>query len=81
MTVMLLKVGVDLEAKDDKGQTALHLAAEAGHWGVTTALVNAEANQLVKTLAGTTPLHMAAEAGHSTASILLVRAGANIEEK
>jgi ankyrin repeat protein len=58
---LLLARGADLEAKNKKGQTALHIAA----WGSTSQavefLLSKGANVRTKDLAGQTPLHAVAE--------------------
>ena len=56
----LLDGGADLEAKDWRGQTALHYAAQNSRAAAVSALVDAGANVNAEDREGGTPLHWAA---------------------
>eukprot|EP01063_Lacrimia_lanifica_P019339 TRINITY_DN2650_c0_g1_i1.p1 TRINITY_DN2650_c0_g1~~TRINITY_DN2650_c0_g1_i1.p1 ORF type:complete len:4276 (+),score=1824.49 TRINITY_DN2650_c0_g1_i1:119-12946(+) len=52
---------VKVEAKDWRGQTALHLAVDRGHLEVVSLLLDAGADVLAQDSCGRTPLHLALE--------------------
>ena len=56
---LLLEYCVDVEVRDDMGQTPLHLAAHNGSLGVARTLVKRNADISVRDSAGNTPLHLA----------------------
>lgn len=66
---------------DFHGNTALHLAAQNGQLGVTTLLIEAEADLDRKNTHRHVPLHLAAQNGHFELSQLLAAAGANPNSK
>ncbi|CAL7951942.1 unnamed protein product [Xylocopa violacea] len=62
---LLSQNGIDIEARNDAGWTALHLAAEAGSYDAVYLLVRAGANvNNTDTSYGRTALHIAVEGGH-----------------
>jgi ankyrin repeat protein len=66
---------IDIEAQDPKGKTALHLAAEEGHYQIVELLLQRGAKIDTKDHAGYTPLKLAQEKGHITTKVCLVRWG------
>ncbi len=72
----LLKEGVDVNAAQGDGMTALHWAALNGDAELASMLLYAGANVGAKTrLGGYTPLHLAAQIGHASAVAPLIAAG------
>ena len=72
-----LQAGVDLEARDRRGETLLHRAAIVGTAKVVTALLKAGADPNARGLICMTPLHYAAALWRSEAGMALLAAGAN----
>jgi ankyrin repeat protein len=73
----LLQDGVDVNAAQGDGMTALHWAAQHGDAALTQMLLSAGANVRATTrLGGITPLHMASQGGHATVVAALIAAGA-----
>jgi ankyrin repeat protein len=77
----LLRVGADVNAKDDYGNTPLHGASTKGHVQVVKELAEHGVDMELKTNAGMTPLHHACFNGHVAFVIELLSRGANIEAK
>src|SRR5262249_21757211 len=78
----LIKKGVDVNAPQGDGVTALHWAARRGEADLVAALVAAGANARATTEFGAfTPLHLAAERGSSAVVKALIAAGAPVEAK
>ena len=77
----LLDRGADLEAKDNKGKTALHWAARGGHAGVASLLLERGADLEAKQNYGKTALHIAVFGGHAEVASLLLERGAELEVK
>ncbi|XP_058015963.1 GA-binding protein subunit beta-2 isoform X4 [Ahaetulla prasina] len=63
------------------GISALHLAAQHGHYSTAEVLLRAGVSRDARTKVDRTPLHMAAADGHSHIVELLVRNGANVNAK
>jgi len=61
----ILALGVDVDAADEVGKTAAHMAAANGHDAVLRALAPAGARHLPNT-SGNTPLHWAVSNGHES---------------
>lgn len=74
----LLRRGADVDARDRYGQTALMLAAHAGHREVVEALIGQQANLNVTAKFGLSALMLAVVAGHAEVAGLLARAGADL---
>ncbi|CAN0310520.1 unnamed protein product, partial [Ectocarpus fasciculatus] len=77
----LIRHGVDVNAPDSNGCTALHSAAMGDKVGAIDVLVEAGANIDVQggdNGAMNTPLHMASENGLSKAALSLVKHGADV---
>ncbi|XP_026548287.1 GA-binding protein subunit beta-2-like, partial [Notechis scutatus] len=63
------------------GISALHLAAQHGHYSTAEVLLRAGVSRDARTKVNRTPLHMAAADGHCHVVELLVRNGANVNAK
>lgn len=72
---LLLDGGLDADAVDDDGETALHLAA-AGNIEAVAVLLAHGANTRAQNFKGETPLATAVAAGHAAAAQLLAEADA-----
>jgi ankyrin repeat protein len=78
----ILAGGADVNAKDvSKGNTALHAAAEHGHFNVSRLLVESGARVDMANEDGYTPLHKAAAMGDYDTSALLVEKGADVKAR
>ena len=85
----LIADGVNVNAKDYYGKTALHVAAETGHEKVAALLIEAGADMEVKTPIsgrgfsdyGSTPLLLAAHWGHTSVAELLINSGADVNAR
>ena len=71
-----LNWGVDVNARDDRGRTALHYAAECGHDEMVRLLIGEGANVNVRDHQGNTPLALAEVHSHQDTSAELKAAGA-----
>ena len=76
--LVLLGRGTDVNARDRYGQTALMLAAHAGHREVVEALIAHRANLDTTAKFGLSALMLAVVAGHQEVARLLARAGADL---
>ncbi|KAI9852608.1 MAG: hypothetical protein M1824_001849 [Vezdaea acicularis] len=76
---LLLEKGVDVEAKDSHGWTALILAAWGGHEAVVRLLLEKGADVEAKDSEGRTALIWAARGGHEAVARLLLEKGADVE--
>ncbi len=74
----LLERGVDVDARDRYGQTALMLAAHAGHGQVVEILIAHRANLNVTAKFGLSALMLAVVAGYTDVARLLAKAGADL---
>jgi ankyrin repeat protein len=74
----LLAQGTDVDSRDRFGQTALMLAAHAGHREIVELLIAHRANMNVTAKFGLSALMLAIVAGHTEIAILLARAGADL---
>ncbi len=74
----LLGRGVDANAAQGDGMTALHWAADKDHADIAKALLARGANVRATTRLGAyTPLHLAARRGHAAVAALLLEGGAD----
>ena len=74
--------GADVDAKLDRGYTALHYAAHEGHKEIAELLISEGADVDAKDdKFGTTPLREAADGGHMEAAELLIAKGADVNAK
>ncbi len=74
----LLVRGTDVNARDRYGQTALMLAAHAGHSEVVEILIAHRANLNITAKFGLSALMLAFVAGHPEIARLLAKAGADL---
>lgn len=70
---------LDVDARDDLQETALHTAAERASLGFVNALIRAKADVEATDVDQETPLTRAATEGHAAVANALLDAGANIE--
>ncbi|MFC1781735.1 ankyrin repeat domain-containing protein [Planctomycetota bacterium] len=80
----LIQEGVNIEALDSDGRTALYCAAQAGQVEIAELLIGegADVKATIRARArGETPLHTAAANGHKEAAELLIVKGANVNAK
>ena len=68
-----------INATDESGHTALHLACDQGHMGVAAWLCGHGADVNVQNCDGQTALHMACVCEHKMVVQVLMRKGASIE--
>ena len=74
----LLDRGTDVDARDRQGQTALMLAARAGHREIVEALIARRANLNTTAKYGLSALMLALVAGHPEVVRLLADAGTDL---
>ena len=68
---LLLEKGVDVEAADAEGWTALHYAASSGRETTTDVLLKFHADVLARNIQEKTPLDLATEQGHKEVAHML----------
>ncbi|PKX97442.1 glycerophosphocholine phosphodiesterase [Aspergillus novofumigatus IBT 16806] len=81
---LLVDAGVDINYRDDQGETALHVAARFGHDACAKILLEGTADQkadteLTENTYSWTPLFVACVDGSLSVVELLIEAGANLE--
>ena len=69
---LLVQRGHRVGARDQAGNTPLHLAAEAGNKEAARVLVHSGAPSQERNSAGLTPLHVAAKQGHAGVAAVLL---------
>lgn len=72
-----LRNSADVDAKDEEGRTALHMAAANAYMSIARRLLQAGANTEVQNETGSTALHWACVAGSAPMVELLLANGAN----
>jgi|ERR1712166_207755 len=73
------RAGINATDKYNKGETALHKAADSGHSSVVVQLLDSKADcNVLDRMHGASALHRAAGAGHASVVVELVRRGANL---
>lgn len=73
----LINQGMDINAVDPDGYSALHRAASKGQNDIIKKILSSGAKVNIKNRLGETPLYLAAQAGHVKTLKLLVNAGAD----
>jgi len=73
-----LAAGTDVNAKDERGETAMFSAVIGGYKEIIKMLVNKGADVAVKNNAGFTPLHEGAYSGQKEIVELLITSGADV---
>ena len=79
--LMLLKMGADVNARDEDGKTALHNASQSGYTEIVRLLLDNGADVNAKDNYGRTALHNASESGYTEIVRLLLNNGADINAK
>jgi len=69
---MLATLGADIEARTNKGQTRLHLAASSRHKSLIRVLAELGVDMDARDSDGQAAIHLAAEEGHDAVVRLLV---------
>jgi Ankyrin repeats (3 copies) len=78
---LLLRNGAELEAEDEFGKTALHVAARNGYEAVVDLLLQAEANIEAEEYCWETPLTCAIESRSESLIGLLLARGAKVDHR
>ncbi|HBP53153.1 MAG TPA: hypothetical protein DD643_01820 [Synechococcus sp. UBA8638] len=78
MVALLIRHGVDVNAKDEHGNAPLHLVIHEGNGALAKLLIEGGADVLATNNAGNSPVQVAAFAGLPEVITLLVEAGAPI---
>jgi ankyrin repeat protein len=76
---MLLKMGLDVNAKGSSGNRALDIACLKGNHAIVKILLDSGADVKLRNTVGTTPLHDAALNGNAAVGELLLAHGAEID--
>jgi ankyrin repeat protein len=71
---------LELSARDDKGNSLLHLSADSGNLAITEELIEHGADINAKDRRGRTPLHLACGRGHTTIVDLLLSRNAIVTQ-
>jgi len=77
----LISNGVDVNSKDEYGQTPLHLAVRYGNENIANLLISKGANVHARDRYGNMPLHYAAQYEQTKMAELLINSGANVNAK
>ena len=80
MAMLLLQAGADPSVQNDRGMTALHLAARKNHIGVVKLLILAGASIDVKNVDGLTPLALATTCGYLEIATVFLNNGADLNQ-
>ncbi|MGH7881167.1 MAG: ankyrin repeat domain-containing protein, partial [Candidatus Binataceae bacterium] len=81
LVLELLERGANADARDRYGQTALMLAAHAGHREVVETLIAYRADLNVTAKSGLSALMLGLIAGHAEVALLLAKAGADLSPR
>jgi ankyrin repeat protein len=77
--ISVLEQGANVDMKDELGNTALHMAAAAGHTPIVKKLLENNANVNIQNNQGNTPLHQATWRNHPEIVKMLLNAGARVD--
>ena len=77
----ILESGVDINAKNNWGDTALHIASREGHTDIVAMLLEKGADVNAKSDGGYTALISASESGHTETVAMLLEKGADVNAK
>jgi ankyrin repeat protein len=77
----LVAAGADINVKNSKQNTPLHIAAKTGHAEACRMLINAGAMIEAQTAQQVTPLHLAAQKGHCEVCCILMKARAAVNAR
>jgi ankyrin repeat protein len=69
----LIAKGISTSERDQRGETALHIAAFCGHSEVVELLIEGGTRADIRNIDGKTPLEIASEAGHKEIADVLRR--------
>ncbi|RYO95808.1 hypothetical protein DL765_011770 [Monosporascus sp. GIB2] len=75
---LLVENGANIEVRDKQRRTALHLAAERGHYGIAQILVEGKADVNARRGRHGNPLYTASVGGHDKIVALLLEGGAGV---
>ena len=78
---LLIAEGAEVNVKNNRKVTPLHIAARRDHKEVAEVLITKGANMNAKNLNGWTPLFNATSEGHMKTAELLIAEGANVNAK
>lgn len=83
LELLVDEMGANVNIKNTKGNTALHMACEKGrtHVPMCEMLIKLNANVNVQNVQGNTPMHLACQVGNTHIQELLVKAGGDYEKK
>jgi ankyrin repeat protein len=80
VVALLLQRGVNVNVRNSRGQTPLHIAAQNGQLDVVRLLLASQQIDVnARDQQGSTPLHLASEKGHVEVVQLLVAHGARLD--
>lgn len=75
---LFLDASIKVNDVDDKGESALHVAARHGRRSIAKLLIGKGADPSLKNIRGITPLHAAVASGHTDIVLILLDNGADI---
>ena len=79
--IRLIDLGTDIDARNKKGNTPLHLTLEKGHTEVAKTLIENGAAIDARDKKGNTPLHYALLYGHTEVAMTMIDKGADVNAR